>query len=58
MPHSQGLSNNSYPEPNQSNSPDWYLSLQGHQSKYKFIIYIELEIAKINPIRYITPASN
>ena len=25
--HSQGLSNNSYPEPNQPNSPHWYLSL-------------------------------
>ena len=29
MPHSQGLSNNSYPEPNQPNYPHWYLSLQG-----------------------------
>ena len=29
MPHSQGLFNNSYPEPNQPNSPHWYLSLQG-----------------------------
>ena len=29
MPHSQGLSNNSYPELNQPNSPHWYLSLQG-----------------------------
>ena len=29
MPHWQGLSNNSYPEPNQPNSPHWYLSLQG-----------------------------
>ena len=29
MPQSQGLSNNSYPEPNQPNSPNWYLSLQG-----------------------------
>ena len=28
MPHSQGLSNNSYPEPNQSNYPHLYLSLQ------------------------------
>ena len=27
IPHLQGLSNNSYPEPNQSNSPHWYLSL-------------------------------
>ena len=25
MPHSQGLSNNPYPEPNQPNSPYWYL---------------------------------
>ena len=23
MPHSQGLSNNPYPEPNQPNSPHW-----------------------------------
>ena len=29
MLHSQGFSNNSYPEPNQPNSPHWYLSLQG-----------------------------
>ena len=29
MPHSQGLSNNTFPEPNQPNSPHWYLSLQG-----------------------------
>ena len=29
MPHSQGLSNNSYPEPNQPNYLHWYLSLQG-----------------------------
>ena len=29
MPHSQGLSNNPYPEPNQPNYPHWYLSLQG-----------------------------
>ena len=29
IPHSQGLSNNSYPVPKQSNSPHWYLSLQG-----------------------------
>ena len=29
MPHSQGLSNNSYPKPNQPNSPQWYPSLQG-----------------------------
>ena len=29
MPHSQGLSNNAYPEPNQPNYPHWYLSLQG-----------------------------
>ena len=28
MPHSQGLSNNPYPEPNQSNSSYWYLFLQ------------------------------
>ena len=28
MPHSQGLSNNSYPEPNQPNYPYWYLCLQ------------------------------
>ena len=27
--HSQGLSNNSYPEPYQPNYPHWYLSLQG-----------------------------
>ena len=27
--HSQGLSNNPYPEPNQPNSPHWYLSLPG-----------------------------
>ena len=26
MPHSQGLSNNFYPEPNQPNSPHWYKS--------------------------------
>ena len=29
IPHSQGLSNNSYPEPNQPNSPHCYLSLPG-----------------------------
>ena len=29
MPHLQGLSNNPYPEPNQPDSPHWYLSLQG-----------------------------
>ena len=29
MPHSQGLSNNSYPEANQPSSPHWYISLQG-----------------------------
>ena len=29
MPHSQGLSNNPNPEPNQPNYPHWYLSLQG-----------------------------
>jgi hypothetical protein len=29
MPHSQGLSNNSYPDSNQPNYPQWYLSLQG-----------------------------
>ena len=29
MPHLQGLSNNFYPEPNQPNSPHWYLSIQG-----------------------------
>ena len=29
MPHSQGLFNNPYPEPNQPNSPHWHLSLQG-----------------------------
>ena len=28
MQHSQGLSNNPYPEPNQPNSPHWYLSLK------------------------------
>ena len=27
MLHSQGLSNNPYPEPNQPNSPHWYISL-------------------------------
>ena len=31
MQHSQGLSNNPYPEPNQPNSPHWYLSLQSPQ---------------------------
>ena len=31
MPHSQGLSNNSYPEPNQLNCPHWYLILSSHQ---------------------------
>ena len=25
MPPSQGLSNNSYPEPNQPNSPHWFI---------------------------------
>ena len=29
MPHSQGLSNNPYPEPNQPNIPHGYLSSQG-----------------------------
>ena len=29
MPHSRGLSNNSYPEPNRPNFPHWYLFLQG-----------------------------
>ena len=29
MPHSQGLFNNHYPEPNQPNYPHWFLSLQG-----------------------------
>ena len=29
MPHSQGLSNNSYSEPNQPNYLHWYLFLQG-----------------------------
>ena len=29
MPHSQGLSNNPYPEENQPNSSHWYPSLQG-----------------------------
>ena len=29
MPHSKGLSNNPYPEPNQPNYPHWYLYLQG-----------------------------
>ena len=28
MPHSQGLSNNPYPEPKQPNYPHWYLSFQ------------------------------
>ena len=27
MPHSQGLSNNPYPEPNQPNSSYWYIFL-------------------------------
>ena len=34
MPHSQGLSNNSYPEPNQPNYPHWYLSLQDTFSEF------------------------
>ena len=29
IPHSQGLSNNPYPEPNQPNYLHWYLSRQG-----------------------------
>ena len=29
MPHSQGLSNNFYPEPNQPNYPHWHLPLHG-----------------------------
>ena len=29
MSHPQGLSDNSYPEPNQPDSPHWHLSLQG-----------------------------
>ena len=33
MPYSQGLSNNSYPEPNQPNYPHWYLSLQYYYRK-------------------------
>ena len=30
IPHSQGLSNNSYPEPNQPNFPHWYLLFKVH----------------------------
>ena len=33
MRHSQGLSNNSYPEPNKPSSPHLYLSLQGPLKK-------------------------
>ena len=43
MAHSQGLSNNSYPEPNQPNYPHWYLYLQGHTIVTTFIISIFLD---------------
>ena len=32
MPHSQGLSNNPYTEPNQPNYSHWYLSLKVHSN--------------------------
>ena len=34
MLHSQGLSNNPYPEPNKFNSPLWYLPPQGPRSSH------------------------
>ena len=39
VPHSQGPSNNSYPEPNQPNYPHCYLSLQGADTDTKQINY-------------------
>ena len=39
MPHSQGLSNNSYPEPNQPNYPHWYIS-----SRYILILSSHLRL--------------
>ena len=34
MTHSQGLSSNPYPQPNQPNFPHWYLSIQGPLSSH------------------------
>ena len=43
MPHSQELSNNSYPEPDQPNYPHWYLSLQ---DPIKSIYYKKIKISE------------
>ena len=46
MPHSQGLSNISYPGPNQPNFPHWYLSLQGG------VVYTHVEtITNLDSVR-------
>jgi hypothetical protein len=47
MPHSQDLSNNPYPEPNQPNSPHWYLSLQGPFPNGIFSVGLPVNILKV-----------
>ena len=49
MPHSQGLSNYSFSEPNQPNSPHWYLSLQGPFYIYYIYIYLFIYLFSTRP---------